>query len=141
MALKLTKPEPAPETESTVVEAWPPPPADAPTDPYRWQPMADAPKNRAIYLTADAAAADPDAVLCYWRHTRTRTKLREWQKIEYWACVLNNRRAEFEPAAWREASAPAALQGAFDAAAAKDRAEAFRARQADESERDAGVAA
>lgn len=110
-------------------------------DPYRWQSMDVAPKNRAIYLTDGPGQPEDHAVLCYWRHTRARTKLREWQKLEYWACVLNNRRVEFEPMAWREASAPAALQGTFDAADAKARAEAFRARQADESERDAEVAA
>ena len=84
--------EAAPEsTEAAPVEVWP-----------GWFDMASAPRERPIYLTADPEA-DADGTLAHWRRSREkRNGEKGWHPLEYWASVLNNRRLEFDPVAWRE---------------------------------------
>lgn len=72
--------------------------------PEGWNPIATAPCNRSLYLTADPAS-DAAGALCYWRTTRFRDpETRRWQPRSYWARLLNRQRIDFEPVAWKEAN-------------------------------------
>lgn len=72
--------------------------------PPGWMPLDDVPRNRAIFLACNPPPGH-HGVLAYWRTTRVKVNgKRGWQVASYWASVLNARRLDFEPNAWREAA-------------------------------------
>ena len=84
--------------------------AAAPPDstPAGWNPIAEAPKNRPVYMTVDPEK-DQDGTLAYWRTTREKHQGRKgWHPHSFWASVLTRRALDFEPLWWREPDTSAA---------------------------------
>lgn len=81
-----------------------PPPSD-----FEWFDMADAPRNRSLYVTP-GLADDPYGTLVYWRLTRIRPQRgRAWEIKSFWASQITKREIAFVPAFWREAAGAMAV--------------------------------